>query len=152
MPVFCTRCGAQNEDYLQVCSQCQAVLPSIGERPTAYQQAQTDYQQPFQTAYQPIQPPTPLYGQPQHQDWQSAGADKKIVAGILGIVLGGLGIHKFILGYQKEGLIMLLVSVLSCFTLAGVMHVIGIVEGIMYLTKSDEDFVRTYIQGRRGWF
>ena len=32
------------------------------------------------------------------------------------------------------------------------MSVVGIVEGIMYLTKSDEDFVRTYIQGRKGWF
>jgi len=148
MAVFCTRCGAQNDDYTVNCSQCQAPLPAIsGQQQTAYQ-AQTDYQQP----YQPIQPPAPLYGQPQVSDWQAAGADKKIVAGILGIVLGGLGIHKFILGYQKEGLIMLLVSVLSCFTLAGVMHVIGIVEGIMYLTKSDEDFVRTYIQGRKGWF
>lgn len=151
MPVFCTKCGAQNEDYAQFCSQCQAVLPSIGERPTDYQ-AQTDYQQTFQPGYQPIQPPAPLYGQSPNQDWQAAGADKKIIAGILGIVLGGLGIHKFILGYQKEGLIMLLVSVLSCFTFAGVMHVIGIIEGIMYLTKSDEDFVRTYIQGRKGWF
>ena len=55
-------------------------------------------------------------------------------------------------GGGRPGLIMLLVSVLSCFTLAGVMHVIGIVEGIMYLTKSDEDFVRDYIQGRKGWF
>ena len=35
--------------------------------------------------------------------------------------------------------------------LAGVMHVIGIVEGIIYLTKSDEDFVRTYVQGQKGW-
>jgi len=86
------------------------------------------------------------------QDWQRMGADKKIVAGILGIVIGGLGIHKFILGYQKEGLIMLLVSVLSCGMLAPVMHIIGIIEGVMYLTKSDEDFVRTYIQGRKGWF
>ena len=80
------------------------------------------------------------------------GADKKIVASILGIVIGGLGIHKFILGYQKEGLIMLLVSVLSCGILAPVMHIIGIIEGVMYITKSDEDFVRTYIQGRKGWF
>ena len=85
-------------------------------------------------------------------DWKQAGGDKKIVAGILGIVIGGLGIHKFILGYQKEGMIMLLVSVLSCFMLSAVMHVIGIIEGIMYLTKSDEEFVRTYIYGRRGWF
>ena len=151
MPVFCTKCGAQNDDYSQVCLQCQAPLPAIGGQPTTYQE-QTDYQQPYQPSYQPIQPPTPLYGQSPVQDWHAAGADKKIITGILAIILGGLGIHKFILGYQKEGLIMLLVSVLSCFTLAGVMHVIGIVEGIMYLTKSDEDFVRTYIQGRKGWF
>jgi len=93
-----------------------------------------------------------MYGQPPVQHWKTAGADKKLVAGILVILIGGLGIHKFVLGYQKEGLTMLLVSVLSCFTLAGVMHVIGIIEGIMYLTKSDEEFVRTYIYGRKGWF
>ena len=92
-----------------------------------------------------------MYGQSPAVDWQALGADKKIVAGILGIVLGGFGVHKFILGYQREGVIMLLVSVLSCFTLAGFMHVIGIIEGIIYLTKTDEDFVRTYIQGRKGW-
>ena len=92
-----------------------------------------------------------MYGQGSNLDWQNRGADKKIVAGILGIVVGGFGIHKFILGYQREGLIMLLVSVLSCGMLAGVMHVIGIVEGIIYLTKSDEDFVRTYVQGQKGW-
>ena len=151
MVVFCTKCGAQNDDYSRNCSQCQAPLPAIGGQQTAYQ-AQTDYQQPYQPNYEPIQPPMPLYGQPQGQDWQAAGADKKIIAGILGIVLGGLGIHKFILGYQKEGMTMLLVSVLSCFTLAGVMHVIGIVEGIMYLTKSDEEFVRTYLQSKKAWF
>jgi len=148
MAVFCTRCGAQNADFAQTCVQCQAALPVIASpRP-----AQTDYQPLYQLSYEPIQPPTPLYSQPPMQDWKQAGADKKIVAGILGIVIGGLGIHKFVLGYQKEGLIMLLVSVLSCFTLAGVMHIIGIIEGIMYLTKSDEEFVRTYIQGRKGWF
>jgi len=148
MAVFCTKCGAQNADFAQTCLHCQATLPVIGTQPPM----QSDYQAPFQPGYEPIQPPTPFYSQPPSQDWKQAGADKKIVAGILGIVVGGLGIHKFVLGYQKEGLIMLLVSVLSCFTLAGVMHVIGIVEGIMYLTKSDEDFVRTYIQGQKGWF
>jgi TM2 domain-containing membrane protein YozV len=86
------------------------------------------------------------------QDWKQAGADKKVIGGILAIILGGLGIHKFMLGYQKEGLIMLLVSVLSCGTLYPIMHVIGIVEGIMYLTKSDEDFVRTYLIEKKGWF
>ena len=29
---------------------------------------------------------------------------------------------------------------------------IGFIEGIIYLTKSDEDFVNTYIDNKRGWF
>jgi TM2 domain-containing membrane protein YozV len=149
MVVFCTKCGAQNEDFGQNCSQCGSALPKIGAHAPGYQ-APPDYK-PYEPTYQPIQPPAPMY-QSGPTDWQRLGADKKIVAGILAIVIGGLGIHKFVLGYQKEGMVMLLVSVLSCFTLAGIMHVIAIVEGIMYLTKSDEDFVRTYIQGRKGWF
>ena len=86
------------------------------------------------------------------QDWKQLGADKKIAAGICGILVGTFGVHKFILGYQTEGVIMLLVSLLSCGMLAIVMQVIGIIEGIVYLTKSDEEFVRTYIHGRKGWF
>lgn len=83
-----------------------------------------------------------------------AGADKKIAAGILGILLGSLGIHKFILGYTKEGVIMLLVTILGSFILVGpmIMWIIGLIEGIMYLTKSDEEFVATYIEGNKGWF
>lgn len=150
MAVFCTKCGAQNDDYARSCLHCQAELPVISGKQTAAYQA--DYQSTYEPTYQPIQPPAPFYTQSPTQDWKQAGGDKKIAAGILAIVVGGLGIHKFILGYQREGLIMLLVSVLSCFTLSAVMHVIGIVEGIMYLTKSDEGFVRTYIYGRRGWF
>jgi TM2 domain-containing membrane protein YozV len=74
------------------------------------------------------------------------GAEKKIVAGILAILLGGLGIHKFYLGYTKEGIIQILLS----FVCVG--GIIGLIEGIIYLTKSDEDFVATYITGKKGWF
>lgn len=79
-------------------------------------------------------------------------ASSKIAAGVCGILLGGLGIHKFILGYTGAGLIMLLVSILSCGALYFVMHIIGLIEGIVYLTKSDEEFVRVYVDGRREWF
>jgi TM2 domain-containing membrane protein YozV len=82
----------------------------------------------------------------------AAKASTKIAAGICGILLGGLGIHKFILGYTASGLIMLLVSVLSCFWLWPVMAIIGLIEGIVYLTKTDEDFVRQYVEVRREWF
>ena len=81
-----------------------------------------------------------------------AGADKKIAAGICGILLGALGIHKFILGYTKEGIIMLLVTVLTLGLAGFIMGLIGLIEGIIYLTKSDEDFVATYINNKKGWF
>jgi TM2 domain-containing membrane protein YozV len=85
-------------------------------------------------------------------DGKPAGAEKKIAAGICGILLGALGIHKFILGYTKQGIIMLLVSVLSFGFLSPIMGIIGLIEGIIYLTKSDEEFVRIYVQGKKGWF
>lgn len=81
-------------------------------------------------------------------DWKQMGADKKIVAGILGILVGGLGIHKFMLGYTTEGIIQIVISVVTC----GAGSIIGLIEGIIYLTKSDEDFVRTYVQNKKGWF
>src|SRR5437660_10521858 len=147
MPVFCTKCGSQNDDYSQVCSHCQAPLPSIGGQPTAYQ-TPTDYQQPYQGSYQPIQPPIPMYGGSQSsQDLQRMGAEKKVVAGLCAILLGGFGVHKFILGYTNEGIIQLVLGL--CFGIGGI---IGIVEGIIYLTKSDEEFARTILVQNMAWF
>ena len=130
MSRYCTKCGAVNDDTAQYCSNCQAPLSQIS------------------SGYQPMQSVNPGA----MTDWKAMGADKKMVSGILAILLGSLGVHKFILGYTTEGVIMLLVSVLSCGILAVIPSVIGIIEGIMYLTKSDEEFVRTYIQSKKGWF
>lgn len=90
--------------------------------------------------------------QPAAPQGQVPGADKKLVCGILAILIGSLGIHKFVLGYQKEGIIMLLVTLLTCGIGGTVMWVIGIVEGIMYLTKTDEEFVNIYITNKKPWF
>jgi TM2 domain-containing membrane protein YozV len=79
-------------------------------------------------------------------------ASNKIPAGICAILLGSLGVHKFILGYTGAGLVMLLVTLLSCFMLSPLMHLFGLIEGIIYLCKSDEEFVRLYVQGRKEWF
>lgn len=80
------------------------------------------------------------------------GADKKILAGLLGIFLGVFGIHKFVLGYQKEGIIMVVITVVSCGFAAPVTSIIGLIEGIMYITKTDEEFVNTYITNKKPWF
>lgn len=74
--------------------------------------------------------------------------NKKVVAGVLGILLGGFGIHKFILGYTQEGIIQLVITVVTC----GIGSIIGFIEGILYLTKTDEEFYQTYQVGKKGWF
>lgn len=85
----------------------------------------------------------------------AGGENKKMLVGILAIVLGSLGVHKFILGYQKEGIIMLVVWIIGWF-LCGIpsalVGLVGLIEGIMYLTKSDEEFYNTYQVGRKPWF
>ncbi|WP_299249412.1 NINE protein [uncultured Lacinutrix sp.] len=88
------------------------------------------------------------------------GENKKLMAGILAILLGSLGVHKFILGYNKEGAILLgfslIMYLLSCFAIGllfvWIPGVIGLVEGIIYLTKSDEEFYNTYQVGKKAWF
>ena len=79
-------------------------------------------------------------------------ASNKLPAGICGILLGSFGVHKLILGYTGPGLVMLLVTVLTCGLASPVMHIIGLVEGIIYLCKSDDEFVRLYVDGRKEWF
>ncbi len=127
MSRYCTKCGAANDDTAQSCISCQSPLSPVGYQPM---------QSVNQGAAGAI------------TDWQAMGADKKVVAGICGILVGGFGVHKFILGYTNEGIIQLVITLLTC----GAGGIIGIIEGIIYLTKSDEDFVRTYIQNKKGWF
>ncbi len=127
MSRYCTKCGAVNDESAQYCVTCQAPLSAV-------------------SGYQPMQ--SVNQGAGAMTDWKAMGADKKIVAGICAIVLGWAGVHKFILGYTAEGVIQLVIGLLTC----GLSNIIGIVEGIIYLTKSDEEFVRTYIQNKKGWF
>lgn len=85
------------------------------------------------------------------ESWNDAtnnGENKKVIAGILAILFGSLGIHKFILGYNKEGIIQIVISFVTC----GIGGFIGFIEGIIYLTKSDEEFYNTYQVGKRPWF
>jgi TM2 domain-containing membrane protein YozV len=100
--------------------------------------------------FEPPPPPQPALPPPQ-MSLQEANS-KKVAAGVCGILLGSLGIHKFILGMNTAGLIMLLCTVLSCGLAAAVFHIIGLVEGIVYLTKTDEEFYRIYIVGKKEWF
>ena len=127
--VSCPNCHSQNPANFQTCTNCGTMLP---------------------ISPMPMQPVGGYGAQ------KLPGAEKKLAAGICGILVGSFGIHKFILGYQTEGIIMLTAWLLGLFLTCGVVslviNVIAIVEGVIYLTKSDEEFVQTYILNKRPWF
>ena len=79
-------------------------------------------------------------------------SNKKLAAGLTGIFLGAFGVHKFILGYTKAAVIMLVVSLLTCGVGYFVFQVIGIIEGVIYLTKSNAEFEAEYLDGQKDWF
>ena len=84
-----------------------------------------------------------------NQPSQPQQDNKKVACGILAILLGPFAIHKFLLGYTNEGIIMLVITLFTCGTVSSI---IGIVEGIVYLTKSDEEFFQPYQVNKTGWF
>ena len=123
------------------------------------------YQQPGGQAYQQSQGPwqanqaySQPYGQPYQQPCAQAAPNTKdhVAAGLLAIFLGSLGIHKFYLGYNTPGFIMLAVTIVgSIFSLglAGLaMVVISIVEGVLYLSKSQTEFEQAYVFNKKEWF
>ena len=76
-------------------------------------------------------------------------SSKRIAAAICAILLGWLGVHKFILGLTTPGIIMLVISVFTCGTVSSL---IGLIEGIIYLTKSDQEFYQEYMVEKKAWF
>jgi TM2 domain-containing membrane protein YozV len=72
----------------------------------------------------------------------------RIVCGICGILLGGLAVHKFILGMTSTGIIQIVITVVTC----GAGSIIGLIEGIIYLTKTDQEFHEIYEVGKKAWF
>jgi TM2 domain-containing membrane protein YozV len=70
--------------------------------------------------------PTWMITEPAPPGWQPKS---KVAAGVLGILLGGIGIHSFYLGNAKKGVIQIVVSIVTC----GIGTLWGLVEGIMIL-------------------
>jgi TM2 domain-containing membrane protein YozV len=119
----CPQCGAGVAPTDATCRYC-------GEALNVQQQAPYNQQGPTPFVQQQFfvnQGPGPMY------------KDKsKIAAGVLGILLGGLGIHKFYLGRVGLGIL----YILFCWT--GIPSIIGLIEGIIYLTMDDMAFREKY--------
>jgi len=103
-----------------------------------------------ETWNQPYQEPRPPYSQD----------NKRVLTGVLAIILGSIGVHKFVLGYNNEGFIILIATVIGYATLCifigafilTATSLLGLIEGIIYLTKTDADFYETYQKNKKPWF
>jgi TM2 domain-containing membrane protein YozV len=80
----------------------------------------------------------------------------KTIAALLAIFLGCLGIHQFYLGNNISGVIRLTITLITSILTFGfsviILSIIGFIEGIIYLTKTEEEFKSIYIEGHKSWF
>ena len=152
--MICKNCSANIDDNVAYCPYCGVPNDAQGSQQSQNENYNQNEQQSGQYFYN---------GQQNHQYQQqnmnynpqqmnTEPTKDKLVAGLLAIFLGTLGIHKFYLCYTKSGVIMLLVSLLTFGVGATVMAVIALIEGILYLTKSDAEFYQTYVQNNKEWF
>ena len=105
----------------------------FGQQNAQQQFGQQQYGQQ-QYAQQPI---GGMVNQYQPQQMMQSGGKSRIAAGILGLLLGGLGIHNFYLGYTGKAVAQLLITVLSFGLLAFIPAIWGLIEGIMILTDKN---------------
>ena len=88
-----------------------------------------------------------------------SGPKNKTTAGLLAIFLGVFGAHKFYLGFTGPALVFILTNTIGWFVtwmLLGLpniaLSIIALIEGIIYLTKTDHDFEQTYVVEKKKWF
>jgi RNA polymerase subunit RPABC4/transcription elongation factor Spt4 len=146
MSYQCPNCASINADDATFCTNCgtpfnAGQMPSTGgiqveqkicvncHRPINV----TFSTCPFCGVVQPAPMNTAYVGAPVY-----SGTHNKVTAGLLGILLGTFGVHKFYLGQTGSGI----VYILFCWT--GIPSIIGFIEGIVYLTMSDQDFANKY--------
>ncbi|MBR2576425.1 MAG: TM2 domain-containing protein [Firmicutes bacterium] len=125
---FCPNCGTPVTEEIKFCPNCGIRVEALfdEERQQQYTRqgpAMDEGQAADQAYYYSMNGVDP--------NWP---VKSKIAAGVLGIVLGGLGIHKFYMGRIGLGI----VYILFCWT--GIPSIIGLVEGIIYLCTDDLTF------------
>ena len=128
---YATYAQPQGQTYDQPGASATQAYP---QQPTSYTQVQVFTQPPYPT--------------------RPVSRKSRVAAGLLAIFCGILGFHKFYLGYISAGIIMFLLTFFLWWTIVVplAMFLVSIIEGVMYLTKSDEEFQRIYVQSQKDWF
>ena len=118
--MICNRCGQEVQEGAKFCNNCGNPMNSDPNQNTYTNYNQGYSQNVYRDPYVNVNP--------------TGTGKSRVAAGVLGILLGGLGIHNFYLGYTKRGVAQLLITLLSCGILGVVSSIWGLVEGIQILT------------------
>ena len=123
--MFCKICGKEIPEGQEICDECAAKnAENVVVEGETIQENTTTNEAPAKEAKVVNDANT------------DPNAKSKMAAGLLGILLGTFGVHNFYLGYTGKALAQLLITLLSCGTLAVVSSIWGLIEGIMILTGS----------------
>lgn len=124
----CPQCGAPLNNGIKECKYCGEVFATVASAP----QPQSTPIPVVQTVY--VQQPVP---QPVQQQYLKP-AKSKVTAGILALLLGGIGAHKFYLGKPGLGILYLI------FCWAWIPSIVAFIEGIIYLSMDEKSFAEKY--------
>ena len=141
--MFCKQCGRPIDDGQELCEDCKAKMGNSQDmNQNNFQQSnaqdnmnQGNMNQNFNQNYNNNQNYNPHYN-PNYNNGQNSTQKSKIAAGLLGIFLGGFGVHNFYLGYTGKAIAQLLITLLTCGFGAFVSSIWGLIEGILILTGS----------------
>ncbi|RZV06108.1 double zinc ribbon protein [Natrinema hispanicum] len=137
---YCINCGEQIADDAEVCTNC-GVNQTISLEGSYDERAENEkYCVECGTLITKQAEICPDCGVRQPSVQGSTDSDK-IAAGVLALLLGGLGAHKFYQGNMKLGVLYL------CFFWTGIPAVLGLVEGILMLIADDTEYEEKYADG-----
>lgn len=144
--IKCPVCGGNKlivgaDPSQRKCAYCGAVVQTEPNQEKKSSEAQT----PANTVVQVTVQQTPQSTQ-QYTPQYTQSTKSKTTAGMLAIFLGGLGIHKFYLGKNGQGIAYLLLFWLFCWTVfvPVLITIIAFIEGIILLTMNDNEFHQKY--------
>ena len=130
--MFCKQCGKPIDDGQELCEDCQAKAGIGNNQDVNSNNFQGNTEQPNNMNQN--------YNNQNYNNGQNYNANpqakSKIAAGLLGIFLGGFGVHNFYLGYTGKAVAQLLITLLTCGFGAFISSIWGLIEGILILTGS----------------